>query len=60
MLPLGKLLQNNNAAYLIFVDDTQIHVALSQNGFAPTDSLMGCIDQIKNWRRGNFIHLNKD
>ena len=60
MLPLGKLLQNNNVAYHTYADDTQIYVALSQDDFAPTDSLMDCIDQINNWMCQNFLQLNKD
>lgn len=45
MLPLVKVLQNNNVADHLYEDDTQIYVALSQNDFAPTDSLTGCTEQ---------------
>lgn len=60
MLPLGKILQNNNISYHTYADDTKIYVTLSQDDFAPVDSLLDCIVQINNWMCQNFLQLNKD
>jgi hypothetical protein len=58
MLPLGKIMQNNNIDHHCYANDTQIYVALSPNYYPPMDLLCQCIEQIKNWMYQHFLQLN--
>ena len=60
MLPLGKLLRDNNIDYHNYADDTQIYIALSPADYSPIDSLYHCISLINDWMSHNFLQLNKD
>ena len=60
MLPLGKLLRDNNVSYHNYADDTQIYIALSPTDYSPIDSLYHCISLINDWMSQNFLQLNKN
>ena len=60
MLPLGHILQNSNANYHSYADDTQIYLALYPNDYSPIQSLCHCLEQVKSWTNQHFLQLNQD
>ncbi|KAF7650764.1 hypothetical protein LDENG_00121070 [Lucifuga dentata] len=49
MFPLAHILQNNKVSYHNYVDDTQIHIAISPNDYRPIELLNKCTEDINNW-----------
>ena len=44
----------------MYVDDTQIYIAVSPKNYSSIDSLRQCIKQISTWMHHNFPQLNED
>ncbi len=57
MLPLGRIMRNNQIAYHSYADDTQIYLALSPNDYCPIGSLCQCIDATNSWMCQNFAFV---
>jgi hypothetical protein len=59
-LPLGGILRRHNMKYMIYADDTQAYLSIS-NASQWTESanaIAACFKEIRSWMNSNFLKLN--
>lgn len=59
LLPLGNIFGKHGISFHCFANDTQLYLPLKH----PTkslDSLLACLNDIKNWMEKNFLMLNEE
>ena len=60
MLPLGLVIRQRRISYHSYADDTQLYFSLSPNDLSPLDTLICCVEDVKNWMSTNFLQLNNE
>ena len=59
-LPLGAILQRHNMKYMIYADDTQAYMSISNASQweNATNAIAACFNDIRLWMNSNFLKLN--
>ena len=58
MLPLGDIIRKHKISFHLYADDSQLYLPLKSRD--SIQSLLVCLEDIRNWMANNFLQLNGD